>query len=324
MNSLGIGIVHGYLSGAKDRLPARKGIRVFCYHGVVQTKKDPLLERNFQLLSQFRSQVRFLRQFRVLRLDELVDELTRPTISKRPAVVITFDDGFANTIQAAEILNENRLPWALFVSTGVVGKKRIHWIEELTLSLLHGQGMQIELFGQTWSLISRVNRELAYQAILLKMKALSAGQRKDVLREFRRQFPFDETKRLLEMFPSLHRLTWDEIGAMASSGVEIGSHGIQHEIHHEKQSEKTLRQELILSKQELEERLGRLCLYFAFPNGNFLPTSSVEIQRAGYRMAFTMQSKTITSNTDPHLVPRLYAHGSLRSFIRSFYWMQKR
>jgi peptidoglycan/xylan/chitin deacetylase (PgdA/CDA1 family) len=165
---------------------------------------------------------------------------------------------------------------------------------------------------------------LAFKAILPKMKALSAGQRKNVLREFRRQFPFDETRRLLEIFPSINHLTWGEIGRLASAGVEVGSHGVEHEIHGENQVEKVLRSELVLSKQELERHLGHPCSYFAFPNGNFLPTSSEEVGRAGYEMAFTMQSKAITANIDPHLVPRLYAEGSLRSLARSFYWMRRR
>jgi peptidoglycan/xylan/chitin deacetylase (PgdA/CDA1 family) len=265
-----------------------------------------------------------MRQFRVLSLAELAEELSRPSISERPAVVITFDDGFANNLQAAEILDESHLPWALFVSTGIVGKESLHWVEEITLALLQGHAAQLELFDQTWSLTSRESRELAFKAILPKMKALSAGQRKNVLREFRRQFPFDETRRLLEIFPSINHLTWAEIGRLARAGVEVGSHGVKHEIHRENQVEKVLRSELILSKQELERHLGHPCSYFAFPNGNFLPTSSEEVRRAGYRMAFTMQSKAITADIDPHLVPRLYADGSLRSLARSFYWMRRR
>src|ERR1700694_5704816 len=116
----------GYLSGLRNNGGARKGIRVFCYHGIIERKGDRL-ERNLQLLSDFRAHVRFLSRFRVLSLTELVAELSAKTPENKPAAVITFDDGYANNLLAAEILAAYRLPWSIFISTGAVGRENSIW-----------------------------------------------------------------------------------------------------------------------------------------------------------------------------------------------------
>jgi ferredoxin len=65
---------------------------------VVDRKKDAFLERNFYLLSDFRSHIQFLRRFKVLTLAELAEVLAAPPKKLKPAVVIAFDDGYANNL----------------------------------------------------------------------------------------------------------------------------------------------------------------------------------------------------------------------------------
>src|SRR5215813_1357974 len=120
----------GYLSGFSGNNGQRNGIRVFCYHGLIE-RKTHRLERNLQLVSDFREHVRFLRRFRVLSLTELDSELTCRTSEKKTAAVITFDDGFRNNLLAAEILDAFRLPWTVFVATGAVGRQNAIWTVEL-------------------------------------------------------------------------------------------------------------------------------------------------------------------------------------------------
>ncbi|MCX7642325.1 MAG: polysaccharide deacetylase family protein, partial [Armatimonadetes bacterium] len=265
-------VARGYFSGLKHHLLRRKGIRVLCYHGVVERKKDFRLERNFHLISDFQDHLRFLRSFRVriLSMTELVDELIIRLNKKEPAVVITFDDGYANNLIAAEILHKWRIPWTLFISTGAIGQGKTLWTEELALLLLYGNARRVEVLGRVWSLETREERETAFQEIRYSMKKLPAPQKQKVMEEIRQQFSDGETQRLLEQFSSFQMLTWEEVQQLASAGVEIGSHGVDHEIHHSNQPEFVRRSELTLSKKEIEERLGRPCCYFAYPNGDFV------------------------------------------------------
>ena len=68
----------GALGGVFRRAERQRGIRVFRYHGVIEKRTDALLERNQHLLEVFRAQMRYLRRFHVLGLDELLETLERP------------------------------------------------------------------------------------------------------------------------------------------------------------------------------------------------------------------------------------------------------
>lgn len=318
-------ISRGYLSGALDGCVRREGVRVFNYHGLVEAKNDARLERNFNITSDFRSHIRFLKKFRILSLAEFNDELSGSARkSSKPAAVLTFDDGYANNLQVAEILTPLRLPWFLFVSTGVVGRAKLLWTVELSLLILHGRADRIEALGKTWSLASRKEREFAFEGIRYPLKSMAAAQKCATMDLIATQFPAGESPRLLKKFPSFEMLTWDEIKQLSSAGVEIGSHGVDHEIHHPNQPAGVRRRELRESKSELETRLGRPCYTFALPNGDFNSLSAAEIREAGYRVAFTTQPGTATLTSNRYLLPRLATAPSLSRFAYHFFWEKQR
>src|SRR5580692_9795014 len=157
-----------------DRLRKPWGIRVLFYHGVVQKIQDPILEGNFHLISQFREHVQALRQRHVLRVEEFEQELSKRMSSRAPAVLITVDDGYANNIMIADILQEAHLPWCLFLTTGPVGANTTIWPLEIRLLLLHGQSDRIELLDQSWSLRDRTCRENASRQIVAVLKKKSS------------------------------------------------------------------------------------------------------------------------------------------------------
>jgi peptidoglycan/xylan/chitin deacetylase (PgdA/CDA1 family) len=285
----------------------------------VERRTELRLERNLSLLSDFQSHLRFLRRFRVLTLSELVEVLTSPPKRLKPAVVITFDDGYGNNLLAAEALGANRLPWSVFVSTGSVGPDNPIGAVELSLLLLHGRASRLELLGQNLKLSTSQEREDAFQTIRYALKSMPAEQRRDTMAQIRQQFPAEETRQLLQEFPSLKMLTWEEISQLAAAGVEIGSHGVDHEIHHAEQPETVRRRELLDSKAKLEKHLGRPCRFFAFPNGDFNPASADEVRAAGYDLAFTTQPGTVTPGTIPYLLPRLETPASLQKLINNFF-----
>jgi peptidoglycan/xylan/chitin deacetylase (PgdA/CDA1 family) len=68
-----------------------------------------------------------LRRFRVLSLTELDAELSHPNEKKKPAAVITFDDGFVNNLLAAEILATYHLPCTIFITTVAIGREKSLW-----------------------------------------------------------------------------------------------------------------------------------------------------------------------------------------------------
>jgi peptidoglycan/xylan/chitin deacetylase (PgdA/CDA1 family) len=295
-----------------------RGIGVYGYHGLAHERRDARLERNFHLLSEFRRQVPFLRRQSILPLSELASVATGGCGFPRSAAAITFDDGYANNLLAAQLLAEAKLPWTLFVATGAIGQRGIIWTVELSLLLLHGQSKRLEALEQTWLLETRGQRESAFQVIRSRMKIMPAQLRQKTMHEIRTQFPAAETQRLLEQFPAFRMLTWAEVRQLAQAGVEIGSHGLDHEIHHAEQDSEVRRRELVESKKEIERHLGKPCRFFAFPNGDTCERSAVEVEAAGYEMAFTTRQGFMRPACNRFLLPRLSPGGAVAKLKRQW------
>lgn len=312
--------LRGYSAGWLSDERRRRGIRVFCYHGVVERKVDERIERNQVLLSDFQAQIDFLRRFRVLDLDGLLEELQTPSRRRRPGIMVTFDDACANSLLAAEVLARRRVPWTMFVPVGEIETGRALWPVDLSLLLLYGRARRVEVLGRRWTLSSRDAREATFQTLRYELKSLPAAEREATMTCIRKQFPVDESALLVERFPSFRMLSWTEIASLATSGCEIGSHGQFHELHHSRQPESVRRRELTESKIEIESRLKRECRSFAYPNGDFVDSSPAEARVAGYRIAFTTWPGTVTAESDPYLLSRLHPSSSLTRFARDFWW----
>jgi peptidoglycan/xylan/chitin deacetylase (PgdA/CDA1 family) len=170
-----------------------------------------------------------------------------------------------------------------------------------------------------WSLKDSADRQAVFQAIRGPMKFMPSARRQLAMNSIREQFPAGETERLLNQFPSQQMLSWKEVAQLAGAGVEIGSHGVNHEVHHSRQPESVRVGELVTSKSVLERELKRPCRFFAYPNGDFSPTSAGEVCAAGFELAFTSLSGMIKPESNPYLLPRLYPNGSPSRF-RPIFW----
>ncbi|MGQ9518035.1 MAG: polysaccharide deacetylase family protein [Anaerolineae bacterium] len=100
----------------------------------------------------------------------------------------------------------------------------------------------------------------------------------------------------------------------------IGSHGVDHEIHHADQPEAIRRRELSVSKQEIERWVGKPCIAFAYPNGDFIPESESELQHSGYQLGFTLVPRTVTRGTSPWYLPRIAPRNSFQSLAEDLFW----
>jgi peptidoglycan/xylan/chitin deacetylase (PgdA/CDA1 family) len=298
------------------RKSATAGVKVLCYHGVVGRRVDDRLERNFHLLSDFKRHVDFFRRFEVIGIDQIFEVLKSSSSRRKPILAITFDDGYANNLLAAELLDKAGLPWSVFVSTGAIAPTGIIGSIELSLLVLHGRARHLELFGKRWALGSRAERETTFQEIRYPLKEMSSQSRTRCMEKIRQQFPVGESQMLLERFPSFRMLTWEQLRSLNAAKVIVGSHGVAHEIHHENQNFDVRKLELEQSKLELEQELTRPCNYFAYPNGSFHHLSPSEVRAAGYQLAFTMNAGIVHGDTNPFLLPRITPASSTNALKR--------
>ena len=101
------------------RLTGRAHVVVLLYHRV----NDDLLDNITVGVDQFRQHLKLLRRsYDILDLQEFLDARGKPR--RRPAVVLTFDDGYEDNYLAAVLLRREGIPATFFLSTGIVGCDR--------------------------------------------------------------------------------------------------------------------------------------------------------------------------------------------------------
>ncbi|NJO73020.1 MAG: polysaccharide deacetylase family protein [Leptolyngbyaceae cyanobacterium RM1_406_9] len=84
-------------------------------------------------------------------------------------------------------------------------------------------------------------------------------------------------------------LTWEQLEEMAADPlVTIAAHSVMHPSDLRELSDETLQQEIVQSRQILQERLGIPIRYFTYPEGKYDARVAGEVRKAGFEAALTM------------------------------------
>ena len=101
-------------------------------------------------------------------------------------------------------------------------------------------------------------------------------------------------------------LTWDQLREMKASGFEVGSHTASHcdltrplEGESDQAYRTRVREELLISKQIIDEKLGQDTMALAFPYGNVTPAILHLCESLGYRLGMTVRSGSNPFFADP-------------------------
>ncbi len=98
-------------------------------------------------------------------------------------------------------------------------------------------------------------------------------------------------------------LTWSGAAALGEAGMEIGSHGMGHDLLSGR-DENDLRRELEESRRTIGERLGCPVEHFSLPRGYLPPVLPRLARAAGYRGLCTSRPGFNTLRTDPFRLRR--------------------
>ena len=275
---------------------------VLMYHRVTVTQSD------FHSLAivpeNFRAQLEYLkRNFRVVRFEE-----EWSTVEK-PAVAITFDDGYADNAQAAlPIIEDVGVPVTFFISTGNIGTNEEFWWDELERMVL-GEAAYPACFvlddpryGKTWPTATGKERRDMFWELHQTAKKAGAAQRANWLRQIREWAGLDgaqgEANRLM---------TRAEVKELAQSQwVTIGAHTVTHPPL-SALGEAEQRHEIVSSRQQLEKLVDREVKVFSYPFGDRCDydMTTVRICReAGFVKAAAAFPGEAHRWGDPYQIPR--------------------
>ena len=287
----------------------REGALILRYHRIGEHDGDPwplaVSAENFA------QQLDVLdRQVQVLSLRELARRLGDGRLLGR-AVVLTFDDGYAdNLLVAKPLLERHGMSATVFVVTGHVGGGRELWSDELARILLTGDtlpaSLELDVAGQRhrFNLPADAGQNarlaLYYKVwgllVLLPADAQQAGL--DALRDW--------ACMPSAVRPSRRTLTADEVAELAEDGlIDIGAHTVNHADLSAAPAQ-VQKAEIEDSKAACEAILDRPVTAFAYPYGRVGAATPDLLRAAGFACACTCEKDIVHANSELLHLPRFY------------------
>ena len=279
---------------------------ILMYHRVAQVAEDPhglcvSPEHFAEHLDVLR------RRFGVIALRELPARLREGRLPRR-TVVITFDDGYADSLHTVSPLCERfDLPATVFVTAGYLDGRREFWWDDLEAQTL-GRGMatardlELEVNGARLSWPTGAPLREVYDTLHMRLRPAAAETRERVLNDLAH---WQGTGRGVR---EDHRpLIEGECRQLAASRrVDVQSHTVHHlwlAAHPAAVQANELRE----SRQRLAEITGRPITVLAYPYGfrdAVAPGTLALVREAGYSAACATVRGQVMRGADPLWLPR--------------------
>jgi peptidoglycan/xylan/chitin deacetylase (PgdA/CDA1 family) len=238
----------------------------------------------------------------VVPLSEAVDTLAAGGELPPRAVALTFDDGYADWLDAAvPALDRRGMHGTFFLVSDILSGRIGAWWEELADAFARVTASSLEWAGRTHDLSTPAARRAAQDALKDELKLVDRATRVEAVARIAERIAPPPPPR-----PPMF-LDWDGARALAATGHGIGSHTVTHPIL-SREDEGTQRHELTASRRALEEGLGQTVDLLAYPNGNAgdYDERTMSVARgAGYRAAVTTRPGLVGPNEPPFAMHRI-------------------
>ena len=276
-----------------------------------------LLKMHFEVLQ---------RHFTPVHLDDWLRAAKAGDPPPGRSVAITFDDGWRDNYDYAfPVLKEAGMPATIFLVTDMVGSKYRFWPNRLAHALKAwrpGFGHRLDEPMRSRMLELGITLDVAgadatpewIDTVISRCKVADDTSMHALLDALETAVPeIQDTPAPGWPGKGDHRdlLDWQEIRTMSDSGlVRFGSHTRRHTRLREDLDREAVEDEVTVSRQLLEERLGQSVPLFCYPNGDFSPMAYAEVAST-YEGAVSTQRGWNTPSPDPYAVRRIGIHGDV-------------
>jgi peptidoglycan/xylan/chitin deacetylase (PgdA/CDA1 family) len=247
----------------------------------------------------------FAKHFRPILMNTLIDCVQDQRPFPENAIVLTFDDGYADNYQAARILKKYGMTGVFYITAGCIESEERFWVGEIhhLLGKTNKKDVRIRVRDKVFEgLLSDSTRAEPIRRLTQLIKTVDVGTRESIREELRKQ---------LDDVPAVENnlmLTWQQLSEMVAMGMEIGGHTMTH-CNLPSATNEEAWNEVLQCKVFLEERLGTSVRHFAYPNGGssqyYNPRIKEFVRRAGYRSAVTSKLGAVDLRNDPFELRRI-------------------
>jgi peptidoglycan/xylan/chitin deacetylase (PgdA/CDA1 family) len=234
---------------------------------------------------------------------------------RRPALAITFDDGWRDNHEFAwPLLRAAGVPATLFAVTDFIGTCRDFWPGRLqrlleqprdaeraeasapeSLDWLCQASGESALLGSAWS-ADGVDRLIDH------LKAFPDGEIEV------RVAALEQALGLPPELPAPVLLDWSQVNEMVADGtLEVGSHTCHHRRLIPALDSAEMEAEIVDSKARIRERVGMEPAVFCYPNGDRTPAAEALV-REHYRGACLVQKGWNRPDSNPYALRRVAVH----------------
>lgn len=299
--------------------------RVLLYHRVTDLETDP------QLLAvspaHFDAQLGYLsREHTVLTIAEFENILRNKKRFPAGAILISFDDGYAdNYLEALPILEKHKLQALFYVSTGTLETNNEYWwdaVERIVLlSDQQASESEIEINGEVFSLapLDDASRSKLYESLLPKLRRMPSAPREEIIRKLEAIFGSEQPR------PTHRAMTHEELKQMeCSDAAVIGAHTHLHPSLGALDVEDQLA-EIEQSKKILEKELGRAITHFSYPFGtvrDYNEDTLKVVRELGFEFVAANYPDVVNKHSHPLKFPRFLVRDwgldEFKSHLKSF------
>lgn len=280
-------------------------LRCVVFHDV-STAESPFTKGMGVSISpgEFEAALKFLvRHYTPVSLQDILADPGGPRLRK-PAILVTFDDGYASVVPSAELCRKLGVPAVLFLNAAFLDNKRLA-PDNLVCYVANVSGM--EPLNRAAQAVKRSN--------MLRLRSVA-----DI---FQRLFPLlslEERRAFLDSLADIAGvdesamaeqaklyLTAMQVRALAAAGFEIGNHTYSH-IHCRSLVAPDFTSEIDRNKEELEVIAGKKVRSFSVPYGSSVDLTrrlADYLKRSGYQAAFLSESVANPPNADPLHIDRV-------------------
>lgn len=279
------------------------GAAIVMYHAVLDAEnRDWICPEGSITKAAFERQIRLIAEERTpISLSELTAMLGAGEAPRAGTVVITFDDGYLDTLRVAgPILRRYDVPATVFIVSDWVGRAAAPWIDLLYMSVVRRTETEIRFAGESYRLGTQREATKAFRKIAQQFVFSRSDERDAALAGIISQLrPEDTPPRLL--------MNWDELADWLAlgPGYEIGVHTHTHP-DLTLLSETEIADEVTACARELETRFGIVAPHFAYPYGRRSEAAVLAVREAGCRSAIATEPMSrIDADTCPFTLTRL-------------------
>lgn len=268
--------------GAIHAVRNRRVLTTLMFHRVLPADSPEFAsaEREFTFSTEgFGRCLDFVRRhYQPVTLQQVHDALRGKAALPRNPVLITFDDGWRDTlVHAQPALQARGLPAVLFVATEALTSPHVLWWQYMLVQVLTDAAATARL----------------YRAMALEAPSVSAGEAGQMLTAKLAALDDDERQRVLCMAdPSLsdprqqrQMLSRADLDALAPDCIELGAHGHTHApLRYSAQAAAELQ-----SSHAITAALRPAPVTMSFPHGSYDPRLVELSHAAGFAFAFTSE-----------------------------------